>query len=180
MLPNCGRTAFSNRRLILSSKITYPQAREQISSCRNSDALKDNHREKAPSNKIPAYKKYEYGNFGPWHIKSNLKLKQDFQKNEAIPGKAPFFVIDPFCTQHSICLNIGFSYGIFTWNVCIFNLSVSMTKRYSSFSEKLFLFQKTCFRLEVLKMFKMSTDCHIKICGALEWRTILKISCTAF
>ena len=36
------------------------------------------------------------------------KLKQTFQKNEAVTGKTPLFVIGPFCSRHSICLNIGF------------------------------------------------------------------------
>ena len=35
-----------------------------------------------------------------------LKLKQNFQKNKVITGKTPFFVIGPFCTHHSIFLNI--------------------------------------------------------------------------
>ena len=36
------------------------------------------------------------------------KLKQNFRKREVVTGKTPFFVIGPFCTPHSICLNIGF------------------------------------------------------------------------
>ena len=37
-----------------------------------------------------------------------LKLNQNFQKNKLVKGKTPLFVIGPFCTHHSICLNIGF------------------------------------------------------------------------
>ena len=37
-----------------------------------------------------------------------LKLKQNFLKNKVVTSKAWFFVIGPFCTPHSICLNIGF------------------------------------------------------------------------
>ena len=44
-----------------------------------------------------------------------LKLKQNFQKNTVVPGKTLFFVIGPFCTHHSIYLNIGFWYGRFVW-----------------------------------------------------------------
>ena len=36
------------------------------------------------------------------------KLKQNIQKNKAVTGKTLFFVIGPFCTHHSNCLNIGF------------------------------------------------------------------------
>ena len=37
-----------------------------------------------------------------------LKLKQIFKKNKAVTGKTPLFVIGPFCSRHSICLNIDF------------------------------------------------------------------------
>ena len=37
-----------------------------------------------------------------------FKLKQNFQKNKVVTGKTPLFVIGPFCSRHSICLNIGF------------------------------------------------------------------------
>ena len=37
-----------------------------------------------------------------------LKLEQIFQKNKVVTGKTPLFVIGPFCSRHSICLNIGF------------------------------------------------------------------------
>ena len=30
------------------------------------------------------------------------------QKNRVVTDKTPFFVIGPFCSHHSICLNIGF------------------------------------------------------------------------
>ena len=36
------------------------------------------------------------------------KLKQNFQKNKVVTGETLFFVIVPFCTNHSICLNIDF------------------------------------------------------------------------
>ena len=41
-------------------------------------------------------------------LKEVLKLKQIFEKDEVVTGTTPFFVIGPFCTNHSICLNIGF------------------------------------------------------------------------
>ena len=37
-----------------------------------------------------------------------LKLEQISQKNKVVTGKTPLFVIGPFCSRHSICLNIGF------------------------------------------------------------------------
>ena len=35
-----------------------------------------------------------------------------FLKNEVVGGKRPFFVMGPFCTPHSVCLNIGFCLNI--------------------------------------------------------------------
>ena len=37
-----------------------------------------------------------------------LKLKQNFRKTKVVTGKTPFFEESPFCTPHSIYLNIGF------------------------------------------------------------------------
>ena len=46
-----------------------------------------------------------------------------FQETKVVSGKTPSFVIDPFCTFHSICLNIGFWQGSFVWKCCAFNFS---------------------------------------------------------
>ena len=37
-----------------------------------------------------------------------LTLEQIFQKNKVVTGKTPIFVISPFCSRNSVCLNIGF------------------------------------------------------------------------
>ena len=52
-----------------------------------------------------------------------LKLEQIFQKNKVVTGKTLLFVIGPFCSRHSICLNIGFWQSSFEWKWCVFNLS---------------------------------------------------------
>ena len=41
-------------------------------------------------------------------LKEVLKLKENFHKNKVVHGETLFFVIGPFCTQHSTCLNIVF------------------------------------------------------------------------
>ena len=72
------------------------------------DRLKDTHRKKGPSNKTPALTKSR--DMGIWVVHASnhhLKLKQNFQKSKVVIGKTPFFVVHPFCTHHSICLNIG-------------------------------------------------------------------------
>ena len=52
-----------------------------------------------------------------------LKLEQIFQKNKVVTGKTPLFVIGPFCSRHSIYLNISFWQSSFEWKWCVFNLS---------------------------------------------------------
>ena len=59
-------------------------------------------------------------------------------------------------------------------------LVLSPKKRYSSFLKKVFLFQKIYFKVKVSKTFKISTDCHIKICRSLKRRANMKIPSTAF
>ena len=54
-------------------------------------------------------------------------------------------------------------------------LVFSTKKWYSSFLKSVCLFQKIYFKVKVLKLFKMSSDCHIKACRSLKWRAILKI-----
>ena len=41
-------------------------------------------------------------------FKDVIKLEKFFQKNYVVTGKITPFVIGPFCSSHSICLNIGF------------------------------------------------------------------------
>ena len=45
-------------------------------------------------------------------------------------------MIGLFCAHHSICLNIGFCYGIFVWKWCVFNLSTFNEKMVLQFYEK--------------------------------------------
>ena len=53
-------------------------------------------------------------------------------------------------------------------------------KQHSSFSRKVFVFQKTCFKVKILKTFKTPSDCRIKTYLFLKRRAILKIPSTAF
>ena len=65
--------------------------------------FKDTHREKAPSNEIPA-------------LVESINME--------VTGKTPFFVVDSFYTPHSICLFIDFCKGGFLWKWWVFNLSL--------------------------------------------------------
>ena len=84
-------------------------------------------------------------------------------------------MIRQFCTPYTTCLNIGYWQGILYKNVAFSIIILSTKKRCSSFFKKNIVFQKTCFKVKVLKTFKISSDCHLKICWSLERWTILKI-----
>ena len=43
------------------------------------------------------------------------------------------------------------------------------------FQKKVLVFQKTLFKVNILKTFKIPSDCHIKTCLSLKRRAILKI-----
>ena len=46
------------------------------------------------------------------------------------------------------------------------------------FLNKIFVFQKICFKIKALKLFKISTGYHIKACRYLKRRAILKVPST--
>ena len=49
---------------------------------------------------------------------TQLKLKKK-KKELVVSGKNPFFVMGPFRTSHSVCLNTGFWQGSFVGNVAL-------------------------------------------------------------
>ena len=63
-----------------------------------------------------------------------------------------------------MCVNVLFSFVV-----------LSNKKIVIQFCKKYPFSQKTCFKVKLLKKFKISNDCHIKICRSLTWRPILKI-----
>ena len=80
----------------------------------------------------------------------------------------------------SVPLTLAFDRAVLNGDDVFSVLVVSTKKRYSSFLEKFFVFQKTCFKVKVLKKFETFTDCHIKTCRSLQRRAILKIPSAAF
>ena len=99
---------------------------------------------------------------------------------KVVTGKTPFFLIGPFCSHHFICLNMALAsdMAVLNENHAFSILVLSTRKQYSSFLKKVFVFQKICFKVKVLKTLKIFSDCHIKTCRSLERRAILKIPCT--
>ena len=59
----------------------------------------------------------------------------------------------------TLASNITVLYGNDAFSILV----LSTQKRFSSFLEKVFVFQKICFKDKVLKTFKISTDCHINM-----------------
>ena len=99
---------------------------------------------------------------GKTHLAIILKI--NLQKNNVVSGKTLFNAIGPFCTPRSICLNISFWQGRFIWKCRAFNLS---TLNFTPvFKRKVLVFQKTFFKVKVLKT-----------CRSLKQRDISKILC---
>ena len=125
---------------------------------------------KAHSNKTPPLTKSM--NLGIWVndtfmlYKRLLYWNNTFKKknNKVITGKTPLFVIGPFRTAHSICLDIKFWQGNFVWKCYVSNLSTFNWKAVPQFFAKAFAFQKICFKVKALKTLKISADYHIKTC----------------
>ena len=59
-------------------------------------------------------------------------------------------------------------------------LMLSTKNQNSSFLKKFFVFQKICFKVKVLKAFKIFSDCHIKTCRSLQRRAFWKSPVTLF
>ena len=53
-------------------------------------------------------------------------------------------------------------------------------KTVRQFFRKVLVFQKTCFKFELLRTFKISSFCHVKTYPSLKRRTILKIARNIF
>ena len=73
--------------------------------------LKDTHRERSVSNKTQALTKsmnmdiWVFGTLNQLFIRGfHTRIK--FSKNKVVSGKSLSFVIGPFCTPHSIYLNV--------------------------------------------------------------------------
>ena len=76
--------------------------------------FKDTHKEKTSSNETPALT--ESMKMDIWVVRTLNQLfirgsqteTKFSKKNKLVTGKTLFVVIAPFCTHHSICLNVGF------------------------------------------------------------------------
>ena len=87
--------------------------------------------------------------------------------------KTPFFVIDPFCTHHSICLKSGFWHDSFVWKRCVSNLSTFFRLNNGT----LVLWKRSSFSREFVSKLKYWNRLKFqlivtKACGSLKRRAI--------
>ena len=81
--------------------------------------------------------------------------KAKFSKNKVVTDKTPFFVIDPYCTPYSMCVNIGLGRAVLYGNISFSILILPTKKRYSSFLKKvLFFWRKFVSKLKHWKRSK--------------------------
>ena len=128
--------------------------------CKHKEVLqvKDTHRENTRWNETKALTKSM--NIRIWEIGTlNQLFKRgsytEIEFSEKINSdKSAFFLIGPLCTTHSISLKIDFWLVSLYGNVALSIESLSTKKPYSSFSKKVFVFQKTCIKVKTLKRSK--------------------------
>ena len=126
----------------------------------------------------------EYGHLGSWYIKSTPYMRffnwnKSFENKQVVTGETSFFVIRPFCTLHSLWLDICFWLSSFVWKCYVFNFRAFYLKTVLHFCEKSLRLSENLFQTwGIMIMFKISSDCHIKTGQSLKWRDILKISST--
>ena len=89
--------------------------------------------------------------------------KLNFQKNKVTSGKTPYFVRGPFCNPQPF----NFCQDRFAWKCCAFNCSTLNKKIVLQFSKRDFSFSENFFKINLLKKFKISSDCHRKTCQSL-------------
>ena len=122
-----------------------------------------------------------------------LKLKQNFRKNKGVTGKTPLFVIGSFIlfilfvlilaspwaedvswTSYVRSIYVrcpgGPDWAVLYGSVAFPVLVLSTKKQCSRFLRRVSIFQKNCFKVELLKTFKISVYCHIKTCLSLKRR----------
>ena len=136
---------------------------------------KDSHREKAPSNKTTVLSKIM--NIDIWVVGTSnqlfievLKLKQNFRKKkeQLLANLRYLHFVLPILFVLTLASDSAVLYG----NIALSILVLLTIKQHSRFLERNCVFQKIYFKVEVLKTFKSSSDCHIKTCRSLKRRAI--------
>ena len=86
-----------------------------------------------------------------------IKGPLDWESSALTTGSLLHFVLTAL-----FVLTLASDMAVLHGNDAFSILIPSSKKRYSSFLKKVFVFKKVYFKVKVMKMFKISTDCHTK------------------
>ena len=89
-------------------------------------------------------------------------MKNFLRKTKEVTGKNPFFVIGPSLFPSHYVLSSASDRVVLYGNIAFSVLVLATRKRYSSFLEKVFVFEKIGFKVKVMKTFKISSVSHKK------------------
>ena len=104
---------------------------------------------------------------------TRIKLSK---KNEVVRGKQVHSLWQVhFVLPTQFVLTLVFDKVVFYGNVALSFRVLWTKKRSCRFLKKVLIFQKTCLKVKVLKMFKIPSDCHRKTCRSLKRRALFKI-----
>ena len=96
-------------------------------------------------------------------------MKLNFQKNERALGNLRSFCKVNFVLPILFVLTLVFGKAVLYGNVA-FSILLRK-KRYSSFLKKYLVFRKTCFKVKVIKTFKIPQN-YVKTCRSLLSRRL--------
>ena len=128
--------------------------------------------------KLQRLRKIWIWTFGSLVVLKGSKTGTNFPKNKVVTGQTPLLVIGPFCSCHSICLNIGLWQISVEWKLYVFNLSGFNQKTVLQFFKKGFRFpKKIVSKLKYWKRPKLSlivTWKHVDLSnGGLFWKSLV-------
>ena len=114
-----------------------------------------------------------------WRRAISVKFQIEITfRHECSPVNLLHISRTPFPKNTPEWLLLAFDSAVLHENNALSYRVLRTKKWYTSFLRKVLVFQKTCFKVKVLKTFKIPTDYHIKTCQSLKWRA--KIASTDF
>ena len=111
-----------------------------------------------------------------------LRRKLNFQKDKVNSNKTKLCSLWKvhFVLPNLFVFTLAFDKAILYGSVAFSIIALSGKKQSSSSLKSILVFLKTYFIVKALKIFKISSDCYIRICRSLKRMAILKISGTVF
>ena len=146
--------------------------------------FKDTHGEKVPSNKTQAFTKsmsmdiWVVGTLNLVSVRGSYNSIKFSKKIKECMEKRHSFRKVNFVLPILFALTSVFSKAALYGNVALSIIVLSSKKHCSSLLKKDLVFQKTCFKVKIIKTLKIPSESHVKTCQSLEQRAVLKISST--